>query len=98
MDFTLDNDFGKISSFNIDMSDLDISSPCKKDRKAKETSKEESTVAVNKKKGDGFKFSFDFGYVQPLAILYMLLCICLRHELCTTMWYHETTPTWVFLS
>ncbi|KAM3251412.1 hypothetical protein P3L10_005482 [Capsicum annuum] len=61
MDFTLDNDFGKISSFNIDMSDLDISSPCKKDRKAKETSKEESTVAVNKKKGDGFKFSFDFG-------------------------------------
>ncbi|KAK4361177.1 hypothetical protein RND71_020129 [Anisodus tanguticus] len=60
MDFTLDTGFGKISSFNIDMSDLDISSPCKKDRKSKETSKEESTVAVNKKKGDGFNFSFDF--------------------------------------
>ncbi|XP_059290993.1 uncharacterized protein At4g18490 isoform X2 [Lycium ferocissimum] len=60
MDFTLDTDFGKISSFNIDMSDLDIPSPCKKDRKSKETSKEESTVAVNKKKGDGFNFSFDF--------------------------------------
>ncbi|KAK4347214.1 hypothetical protein RND71_033553 [Anisodus tanguticus] len=60
MDFTLDTDFGKISSFNIDMSDLDISSPCKKDRKSKETSKEESTVSVNKKKGDGFNFSFDF--------------------------------------
>ncbi|KAJ8549502.1 hypothetical protein K7X08_033209 [Anisodus acutangulus] len=60
MDFTLDTGFGKISSFNIDMSDLDISSPCKKDRKSKETSKEEFTVAVNKKKGDGFNFSFDF--------------------------------------
>ncbi|CAN4078835.1 unnamed protein product [Withania somnifera] len=60
MDFNLDTDFGKMSSFNIDMSDLDISSPCKKDRKSKETSKEGSTVAVNKKKGDGFNFSFDF--------------------------------------
>ncbi|XP_055806389.1 uncharacterized protein At4g18490 isoform X2 [Solanum dulcamara] len=60
MDFTLDTDFGKMSSFNIDMSDFDISPPCKKDQKSKETSKEESTVAVNKKKGDGFNFSFDF--------------------------------------
>ncbi|KAH0699655.1 hypothetical protein KY284_013870 [Solanum tuberosum] len=60
MDFTLDTDFGKMSSFNIDMSDLDIYPPSKKDQKSKETSKEESTVAVNKKKGDGFNFSFDF--------------------------------------
>ncbi|KAG5622457.1 hypothetical protein H5410_007675, partial [Solanum commersonii] len=60
MDFTLDTDFGKMSSFNIDMSDLDIYPPSKKDQKSKETSKDESTVAVNKKKGDGFNFSFDF--------------------------------------
>ncbi|MCD7448561.1 hypothetical protein HAX54_044165 [Datura stramonium] len=49
MDFTL-VDFGKMSSFNIDMSDLDISSPCKKDRKSKETSKKDSTVAVSKER------------------------------------------------
>ncbi|XP_015064426.1 uncharacterized protein At4g18490 isoform X2 [Solanum pennellii] len=60
MDFALDTDFGKMSSFNVDMSDLDIYPPSKKDQKSKETSKEESTVAVNKKKGDGFNFSFDF--------------------------------------
>ncbi|XP_075091050.1 uncharacterized protein At4g18490 isoform X2 [Nicotiana tabacum] len=60
MDFNLDSDFGKISSFNIDMPDLDISSPCKKDRKSRETSKKESKGAVNKKKGDDFNFSFDF--------------------------------------
>ncbi|XP_070051591.1 uncharacterized protein At4g18490 isoform X2 [Nicotiana tomentosiformis] len=60
MDFNLDSDFGKISSFNIDIPDLDISSPCKKDRKSRETSKKESKGAVNKKKGDDFNFSFDF--------------------------------------
>ncbi|XP_070023943.1 uncharacterized protein At4g18490 isoform X1 [Nicotiana sylvestris] len=60
MDFSLDSDFGKISSFNIDMPDLDISSPCKKDRKSRETSKKESNGAGNKKKGDDFNFSFDF--------------------------------------
>lgn len=90
MDFTLDTDFGKMSSFNIDMSDLDIYPPSKKDQKSKETSKEESTVAVNKKKGDGFNFSFDFEYVLPLVVLYILLCICLRRKLCFSSSKHDS--------
>lgn len=36
MDFNLDGDFNKISSFKMDMSDFDFSSPTKKDAKTKE--------------------------------------------------------------
>ncbi|PRQ19394.1 hypothetical protein RchiOBHm_Chr7g0216741 [Rosa chinensis] len=36
MDFNLDGDFNKISSFKMDMSDFDFSSPPKKDAKTKE--------------------------------------------------------------
>ncbi|CAH9118869.1 unnamed protein product [Cuscuta epithymum] len=59
MDFNLDSDFSKMPSFNIDMSDLDISSPSKKNGKAKEKPKE-SSGASNKGKTDGFNFHFDF--------------------------------------
>lgn len=59
MDFNLDADFGKISSFNLDMSDLDISSPLKRDAKSKEKS-EKSSNGKDKGKTDQFTFGFDF--------------------------------------
>ncbi|KAL8493470.1 hypothetical protein ACS0TY_024615 [Phlomoides rotata] len=43
MDFNFDDDFGKMSTFNMDMPDLDISPPLKKDGKSKEKSKESSS-------------------------------------------------------
>ncbi|KAL2494744.1 uncharacterized protein Fot_38501 [Forsythia ovata] len=60
MDFNLDADFGKISSFNMDMPDLDISSPFKKDGKSREKSKEESANGNNKANADHFSFALDF--------------------------------------
>lgn len=59
MDFNLDTDFGKIASFNLDMSDLDISPSLKRDAKSKEKSKESSN-AKDKGKTDQFAFGFDF--------------------------------------
>ncbi|XP_076941543.1 uncharacterized protein At4g18490-like [Bidens hawaiensis] len=64
MDFSLDADFSKISSFNIDMPGFDVSSPAKKSGKSKEGSKEEAFGGTNQSKRDSFGFSFDFdGYV-----------------------------------
>ncbi|XVF27541.1 hypothetical protein REPUB_Repub14bG0116900 [Reevesia pubescens] len=60
MDFNLDSDFDKLSSFKIDMPDLDFSSPSKKDGKAKEKSKEETNGGKQQEKKDRFTFSFDF--------------------------------------
>lgn len=60
MDFTLDGDFGKISSFKVDMSDLDVSSPVKKAGKPKERSKEVSADGKLQGKSDRFTFPFDF--------------------------------------
>ncbi|XP_022899013.1 uncharacterized protein At4g18490 isoform X3 [Olea europaea var. sylvestris] len=60
MDFNMDADFGKISSFNMDIPDLDISSPFKKDGKSKEKSKSESANGKNKAKVDHFSFALDF--------------------------------------
>lgn len=56
----MDADFGKISSFNMDIPDLDISSPFKKDGKSKEKSKSESANGKNKTKVDHFSFALDF--------------------------------------
>ncbi|XP_019162750.1 PREDICTED: uncharacterized protein At4g18490 isoform X2 [Ipomoea nil] len=67
MDFNLDSNFSKISSFKIDMSDLDISSPSKKNGKTKEKSNEESSGASNKGKADSFNFNFDFKEVDGLS-------------------------------
>ncbi|KAL5718936.1 hypothetical protein ACHQM5_011787 [Ranunculus cassubicifolius] len=61
MNFSLDGDFGKkMSSFNVDMSDLDFSSPAKKPSKAKEGSTEESLDGKQGGKQSCFNISFDF--------------------------------------
>ncbi|XP_070663267.1 uncharacterized protein At4g18490-like isoform X2 [Malus domestica] len=60
MDFNLDGDFGKISSFKMDMPDLDFSSPPRKAAKTKEKSEEEHSKGNHQGKQDPFKFSFDF--------------------------------------
>ncbi|KAI3444200.1 hypothetical protein Pfo_000865 [Paulownia fortunei] len=66
MDFNLDGDFGKMSSFNMDMSDLDISPPLKKDGKPKEKSKESSS-GKDKGKTDRFAFAFDFDELENFS-------------------------------
>ena len=60
MDFSLDGDFDKISSFKVDMSDLDISSPAKKSGKSRERTKEETAGGNHQGKQDRFSFPFDF--------------------------------------
>ncbi|XP_022715779.1 LOW QUALITY PROTEIN: uncharacterized protein At4g18490 [Durio zibethinus] len=57
MEFNLDGDFDKLSSFKMDMPDLDFSSPSKKNAKAKEKSKDRGK---QQEKNDRFTFSFDF--------------------------------------
>ncbi|KAL3819591.1 hypothetical protein ACJIZ3_005496 [Penstemon smallii] len=59
MEFNLDGDFGKISSFKMDMPGLDISSTPQKDGKPKENSKKSSS-RNDKGKADQFTFGFDF--------------------------------------
>lgn len=56
MDFNLDGDFDKLSSFKVDMSDFDFSAPSKKATKLKERSEDESSTGNRQ----GFNFSFDF--------------------------------------
>ncbi|KZV27394.1 hypothetical protein F511_02503 [Dorcoceras hygrometricum] len=63
-DFNLDGDFGKISSFNMDISDLDISSPPAKDSKLKEKLQVGSTSEDVKGKSDRFTFAFDFNELE----------------------------------
>lgn len=60
MDFNIDNDYGKLPSFNMDMSDLGISSPLKRDAKSQDRSNKELATGNNKGKTDRFSFSFDF--------------------------------------
>jgi len=60
MDFSLDGEFGKLSSFKLDMPDLDFSSSPQKPTKSKEKSKEESVKGNRPVKKNGFSFSFDF--------------------------------------
>ncbi|KAF5472992.1 hypothetical protein F2P56_009643 [Juglans regia] len=59
MDFNLDGDFDKLSSFKVDISDLDFSCPPKKTAKPKESSEAESTSG-NFQGKKGFDFCFDF--------------------------------------
>lgn len=59
MDFNLDGDFDKLSSFKVDISDLDFSCPPKKTAKPKESSEAEST-SENCQGKKGFEFCFDF--------------------------------------
>ncbi|PIN08083.1 hypothetical protein CDL12_19342 [Handroanthus impetiginosus] len=68
MDFNLDGDFGKISSFDMDMSDLDISPPLQKDAQSKEKSKETSSgTGKDKEKTDRFAFAFDFDELEDFS-------------------------------
>eukprot|EP00268_Persea_americana_P019911 TRINITY_DN20256_c0_g1_i1.p1 TRINITY_DN20256_c0_g1~~TRINITY_DN20256_c0_g1_i1.p1 ORF type:complete len:482 (-),score=115.43 TRINITY_DN20256_c0_g1_i1:333-1778(-) len=60
MDFALDGGFDKISSFKIDMSDLDFSSPLRKAEKQKDRSRKESVIERQEGNPDQFTFSFDF--------------------------------------
>ncbi|KAK7841049.1 uncharacterized protein CFP56_015988 [Quercus suber] len=60
MDFNLDGDFDKLSSFKVDVSDHDFSCSPKKTAKPKGRSGEERSSGNNKGKKDGFNFSFDF--------------------------------------
>ena len=60
MDFNLDGDFDNLSSFKVDMSDLDFSCLLEKTAKPKEKSGEERSSGNHKGRQDGFNFSFDF--------------------------------------
>ncbi|WCJ27155.1 hypothetical protein M5689_008923 [Euphorbia peplus] len=60
LDFNLDGGFDKLTSFKVDMPDLDFSSPSKKTAKTKESSKGETSGGNHQGKRDGFSFSFDF--------------------------------------
>ena len=60
MDFNLSGDFDKISSFKVDMSDLDISSDTKKPENPRKKSKEVSAGESHQGKTDRFAFPFDF--------------------------------------
>ncbi|KAM0933252.1 hypothetical protein DsansV1_C36g0231931 [Dioscorea sansibarensis] len=63
--FELGGGFDKISSFKMDMSDLDFSSPCKKDDKIKNPSKD----SVNEEmKQDKFSFTFDFNELESFNL------------------------------
>lgn len=59
-DFNLDGSFEKLSSFKIDMPDLDFSSPPKKIEKARGSGKEGSSKETIQKDIDSLNFSFDF--------------------------------------
>lgn len=59
MDFNLGNDFGKMSSFNVDIPDFDVSSPVKKSAKP-ETPKELSAYGKTQGKLNQSTFQFNF--------------------------------------
>lgn len=58
MNFDLDADFGKISSFKVDMSDLDFT--CSPKKSSQSTDKKGEASCANAGKKDGFNFNFDF--------------------------------------
>lgn len=60
MDFNLDGDFNKLSSFKVEMPEIDFSSPLKKSAKPKDGNAEESTNGNGQRKKETFSFSFDF--------------------------------------
>ncbi|KAI4296878.1 hypothetical protein L6164_036797 [Bauhinia variegata] len=67
MDFNLDGEFDKISSFKVDMSDLDFSCPPKIPAKSKEKNEGESSGAKEGKQDD-FNFSFDFNELDSFNL------------------------------
>ncbi|XP_050944328.1 uncharacterized protein At4g18490 [Cucumis melo] len=67
-DFNLDGSFEKLSSFKIDMPDLDFSSPPKKIEKARSSGKEGSSNGNIQKDIDNLNFSFDFKELDSFDI------------------------------
>lgn len=70
MDFGLDGDFDKLSSFKVDMSDFNLSAPTKKATRPKEILEDESSTVKPQGKRSQFNFSFDFNeYVFNILFL-----------------------------
>lgn len=72
MDFSLDDAFGKMSSFKIDMPDLDFSSSPKKSTKSKEKSEEDFVKGDHQDKHEKFMFSFDFNGQVSMNFLHSI--------------------------
>lgn len=74
MDFGLDGEFDKLSSFKVDMSDFDLPSPSKKVTKAKEGVSEDKP-STGKPQGKKSQFNFfDFNeYVLSFSFLTNLI-------------------------
>ncbi|XP_050895995.1 uncharacterized protein At4g18490 isoform X5 [Lathyrus oleraceus] len=66
MNFDLDTAFGKISSFKVDMSDLDFTCPPKKSSQSTDKKGEASCAKGGKQ--DGFNFSFDFNELDSFNL------------------------------
>ncbi|KAE9597214.1 hypothetical protein Lalb_Chr16g0384211 [Lupinus albus] len=66
MNFNLDDDFGKISSFKVDMADLDFTCPPKDSSQSKDKKGESSGTKAGKQ--DGFNFSFDFNELDSFNL------------------------------
>ncbi|XP_042490379.1 uncharacterized protein At4g18490 isoform X2 [Macadamia integrifolia] len=78
MDFALDGDFGKLSSFKVDMSDLDFSSPKSTDRPDKK-----SIDGKREAKKDHFNFNFDFKELDNFDLDSSLMKGKQKSEKCT---------------
>ncbi|RHN62310.1 hypothetical protein MtrunA17_Chr4g0046061 [Medicago truncatula] len=66
MNFDLDTDFGKMSSFKVDMSDLDFTCSPKKSSQSTDKKGEASSAKAGKK--DGFNFNFDFNELDSFNL------------------------------
>ncbi|KAL7242316.1 hypothetical protein ACSBR1_014811 [Camellia fascicularis] len=66
VDFNFDGDLDKISSFKVDISDLDISSPTKIAGKSKERSKEPAGGS-HQQEQNRFSFPFDFNELDSFS-------------------------------
>ncbi|XP_038981450.1 uncharacterized protein At4g18490 isoform X2 [Phoenix dactylifera] len=67
-DFELGSDFDKLSSFKMDMSDLDFSSPVNKTAKTTEKSSKELLLGKQESTKDKFSFSFDFNELDKFDL------------------------------
>ncbi|CAI8618312.1 unnamed protein product [Vicia faba] len=78
MNFDLDTAFGKMSSFNVDMSDLDFTCPPKKPSQSTDKKGEASCAKGGKQ--DGFNFSFDFNELDSFNLNSNLLKVDTSNE------------------
>lgn len=60
IDFSLDGDFDKLSTFKVNMPDLHFSSPPKKSTISKGRTEGESSIGNGQGEKDGLDFMFDF--------------------------------------